>query len=132
MKGLKLELDLKAGILDTDIKSLKKAARQSIGPEFQNRIQKIISRGLVELKEDFKIYWEEFPIAKLLPGKDYLKPEFSLIVDDMIETSEKRKLQLFLENWINDKINLILKSLIDLKNSKDNKSNIRALSYQLY
>ena len=32
LKGLKLELDLKVDTLDTDIKSLKKAARQSIGP----------------------------------------------------------------------------------------------------
>ena len=132
LKGLKLELDLKAGTLDTDIKSLKKAARQSIGPEFQNRIEKIISNGLVKLKDDFKIYWEDFPIAQLLPGKDYLKPEFSLIIDDMIEINEKKKLQFFLENWIDKKINLILKSLIDLKNSKESKSNLRALSYQLY
>ena len=132
LKGLKLELDLKSGTLDTDIKSLKKAARQSISPEFQKRIEKIISGGKIELKEDFKIYWEEFPIAKLLPSKDYLKPEFSLIVDDMIESSEQKKLQFFLENWVNEKINLILKSLIDLKNSKESKSNIRALSYQLY
>ena len=132
LKGLKLELDLKSGTLDTDIKSLKKAARQSISPEFQKRIEKIISGGKIELKEDFKIYWEEFPIAKLLPSKEYLKPEFSLIVDDMIESSEQKKLQFFLENWVNEKINLILKSLIDLKNSKESKSNIRALSYQLY
>ncbi len=132
LKGLKLELDLKTGTLDTDIKSLKKAARQTISPEFQNRISNIISSEKIELKEDFKIYWQEFPIAKLLPGKDYLKPEFSLIVDDMIETLEKKKLEFFLENWINKKINFILKSLIDLKNSKESKSNIRALSYQLY
>ena len=132
LKGLKLDLDLKVDALDTDIKSLKKAARQSLSPEFQNRIKKIINNDLIELKEDFKIYWEEFPIAKLLPGKDYLKPEFSLIIDDMIDTSEQKKLQVFLEKWINKKINLILKSLIDLKNYKDNKSNIRALAYQLY
>ena len=132
LKGLKLDLDLKVGALDTDIKSLKKAARQSISPELQNRIKKIINNDLIELKEDFKIYWEEFPIAKLLPGKDYLKPEFSLIIDDMIDASEQKKLQVFLEKWINKKINLILKSLIDLKNYKDNKSNIRALAYQLY
>ena len=87
---------------------------------------------MINLKDDFKIYWREFPIAKLLPGKDYLKPEFSLIVDDIIESSEQKKLQFFLEKWINEKISLILKSLIDLKNSKDNKSTIRALSYQLY
>ena len=132
LKGLKLELDLKAGTLDTDIKSLKKAARQTIGPEFQNRISNIIRTEQIELKEDFKIYWQEYPIARLLPGKDYLKPEFSLIVDDMIENEEKKHLELFLENWINKKINLVLKSLIDLKNSKESKSNIRALSYQLY
>ncbi len=132
LRGLKLELDLKVGSLDTDIKSLKKAARQSIGPELKKRINKIISNGQIDLKEDFKIYWENFPIAKLSPGKDYLKPEFSLIADDIIENPEKKKLQFFLENWINDKINLVLKSLIDLKNSKESKSNIRALSYQLY
>ena len=132
LKGLKLELDLKVGTLDTDIKSLKKAARQSLGSEFIKRVEKIISTGLIDLREDFKIYWEEFPIAKLLPGKDYLKPEFSLIVDDMIEAVERKKLQFFLENWVDKKINSVLKNFIDLKNSKDTKSNIRALSYQLY
>ena len=132
LKGLKLDLYLKAEALDTDIKSLKKAARQSLSSEFQNRIKQIISTESIELKDDFKIYWREFPIAKLLPGKDYLKPELNLIIDDMIETIEQKKLQNFLEKWINKKIHLILKNLIDLKNSKDNKSTIRALSYQLY
>jgi len=132
LKGLKLDLDLKTGALDTDIKSLKKAARQSISPELQNRIKEIIDTGLIELHNDFKIYWKKFPIAKLLPGKDYLKPELYLIIDDILEASEKKKLYIFLEKWINEKINYTLKSLIDLKNSKDSKSNIRALSYQLY
>ena len=132
LKGLKLDLYLKAEALDTDIKSLKKAARQSLSSEFQNRIKQIISTESIELKDDFKIYWREFPIAKLFPGKDYLKPELNLIIDDMIETIEQKKLQIFLEKWINKKIHLILKNLIDLKNSKDNKSTIRALSYQLY
>ena len=132
LKGLKLDLYLKAEALDTDIKSLKKAARQSLSSEFQNRIKQIISTESIELKDDFKIYWREFPIAKLLPGKDYLKPELNLIIDDMIEITEQKKLGKFLEKWINKKINLILKNLIDLKNSKDNKSTIRALSYQLY
>ena len=40
INGLKLELDLKKGALETDIKSLKKLARQSIGPELEKRIQK--------------------------------------------------------------------------------------------
>ena len=39
LKGLKLELDLKVNTLDTDIKSLKKAAKQSIGPELNRRVK---------------------------------------------------------------------------------------------
>ena len=132
LKGLKLELDLKDGTLDTDIKSLKKAARQNIGPELNKRIDQIIKTGLIEIKNDFKIYWGKFPVAKLLPGKDYLKPELSLIVDDIIELSAQKKLNNYIQKWIDEKINLVLKSLIDLKNLKESNSSIRALAYQLY
>ena len=44
LKGLKLQLDLKVDALDADIKSLKKAARQSVGPEIIKRINQIGSR----------------------------------------------------------------------------------------
>ena len=109
LKGLKLELDFKIGALDTDIKSLKKAARQNVGPEILKRIDQIISHKLIELKSDFKIYWEKFPIAKLQPGNDYLKPGVDLIIDDMVETNDQQKLLKFLNSWILDKINNELK-----------------------
>jgi len=132
LKGLKLELDLKTGTLDTDIKSLKKAARQSIGPELNKRINQIIDTGLLEIKNDFKIYWGKFPIGKLLQGKDYLDPELSLIIDDIVDSVEQKKLQEYLEKWLKEKINLILKSLFDLRSLKEKNSSIRALAYQLY
>ena len=132
INGLKLELDLKKGALETDIKSLKKAARQTIGPELQKRIQIIIDTGLVELHEDFKFYWNKSVIGKLTPGKDYLNPNFELIVDETLEPNEKKKITMFLEKWIKNKINIILKSLIDLKNLKEKNSSIKALAYQLY
>ena len=132
IKGLKLELDFKKGALETDIKSLKKAARQSIGPELEKRIQMIIDTGLIELNDDFKIYWNSFPIAKLSAGNDYLNPSFELIVDDTIEQNPKQKLIDFVNKWIQTKINSILKSLVDLKNLKEKNSSIKALAYQLY
>ena len=132
LKGLRFEIDLKAGALETDIKSLKKAARQTVGPELQKRIQSIIDTGLIEIKDDFKIYWKNFPIAKLIAGKDYLNPDIFLIVDDILENDDKQKLSEFIEKWIKEKINLILKSLIDLKNLKESNSSIKALAYQLY
>jgi len=132
LKGLKLELDLKVDTLDTDIKSLKKAARQNIGPELNKRIKQIIDTSLLEIKDDFKIYWGKFPIAKLLPGKDYLDPELSLIIDDIVETAEQKKLQEYLEKWLKEKIEFILKSLVDLRSLKESNSSIRALAFQLY
>jgi ATP-dependent RNA helicase SUPV3L1/SUV3 len=132
LKALKFEMDLKAGALETDIKSLKKAARQTVGPELQKRVQSIIDTRLIEKKDNFKIYWKNFPIAKLIPGKNYLNPEIFLIVDDILENDDKQKLSEFIETWIKEKINLVLKSLIDLKNLRESNSSIKALAYQLY
>ena len=132
INGLKLELDLKKGALETDIKSLKKAARQTVGPELERRIQTIIETSLIELREDFKIYWNKSPIVKLTGGKDYLEPNFELIIDDILEQNQRQKLISFIEKWLRNKIEITLKSLVDLKNIKESKSSIKALAFQLY
>ena len=132
INGLKLELDLKKGALETDIKSLKKAARQTISPELGKRIQIIIETGLIDLSDDFKIYWNRYPIAKLISGKDYLNPGLELIIDDIIELNHKQKLNAFLDNWLKKKIRTVLKSLFDLKELKDRNSSVNALAFHLY
>jgi len=132
INGLKLELDLKKGALETDIKSLKKAARQTVGPELEKRIQTIIETGLIELDHDFKIYWHKFAIARLVAGNDYLTPNFELIVDDILEQDQKQKLINFINKWLKNKIETVLKSLVDLKDLKEKNSSIKALAYQLY
>ena len=132
LKGLKLELDFKIGDLDSDIKSLKKASRQNVGPEISERINQIIKTKNIELKKDLKIYWNNFPIAKLEKGNDYLRPEINAIVDDVVETEDKNKLQDFLKEWLSEKIDNELNSLIRLKDIKSSNSSVRALSYMLY
>ncbi len=132
LNGLKLELDLKVDALDADIKSLKKASRQTVMPEIKNRIKEIIETKLIEIHNDFKILWNNYPIARLQKGRDYLSPEIELIIDDMIDTKEKDQLKTFLEKWIKDKINNELESLIKLKYLKNTNSEIRALAYNLY
>ena len=132
LKGLKLELDFKIGDLDSDIKSLKKASRQNVGPEIINRINQIIKTKNIELRDDLKIYWNNFPIAYLTKGNDYLKPETNVIVDDVIEAEDKNKLQNFLREWINEKINYELGSLLKLKNMESSSPSARALAYMLY
>ncbi len=132
INGLKLQLDLKKGALETDIKSLKKAARQTVGPELEKRIKIIIDTGLIELKDDFKIYWSDSAIGRLSSGKDYLNPNLELIVDDILEQNQKLKLLDFMNKWLKNKINTVLKSLVDLKNINEKNSSTKALAYQLY
>ena len=132
LKGLKLKLDLKVDALDADIKSLKKAARHNVSPEIINRIQQIMDTGLIELKNDFKIYWRNDPIAKLIPGSDYLNPKIDLIIDEMIENNERNNLNDYLNQWIIKKIETELNSLIELKNIKEENPELRALAYRLY
>ncbi len=132
INGLKLELDLKKGALETDIKSLKKAARQSVGPELEKRIKIIIDTSLIELRDDFKIYWNNSIIGRLTAGKDYLSPNLELIVDDILEKNQKQKLLDFMSKWLKNKIGSVLKSLLDLKNIKEKNTSTKALAYQLY
>ena len=61
-------------------------------------IKEIIDKGELEIRDDFKIYWKKFPIAKLYPGKDYLNPELSLIIDDIIEMNEQKNFKIILKN----------------------------------
>ena len=132
LKGLKLNLDLKIDSLDTDIKSLKKASRQGVGPELVKRINQIINSNILKLKEDFKIYWENDPIAYLTPGKNYLEPNLNLIVDDILEFKNRNRLQVHLEQWLKKFIREKLTDLVNLNNIEKNNNSIRALCYQLF
>ncbi len=132
IKGLKLNLDFKTGALDTDIKSLKKAARQGISPELTKRVNLIISSGILKLNEDFKIYWLDNPIAQIIPGKNYLEPYIDLITDDILDLDSKNKLIEFLNNWIKKLINAELKDLVNLNQFEQKNSSVRALCYQLF
>ena len=132
LKGLKMQLDLKVDALDADIKSLKKAAKQNVGPEIINRTKKIMDTGLIDLRDDFKIYWRNDAIAKLEAGSDYLNPKIDLIIDEMIESNERNNLNDYLSKWIIKKIETELSSLIELKNIKEDNNELRALAYRLY
>ena len=132
LKGLKLNLDLKIDSLDTDIKSLKKASRQGVGPELVKRINQIINSNILKLKEDFKIYWGNDPIAYLAPGKNYLEPNLNLIADDILEFENRNRLQIHLEQWLKKFIREKLTDLVNLNNIEKNNNSIRALCYQLF
>ena len=132
LKGMRLNLDLKSGSLKTDIKSLRKAARQAIVPELMRRTAKIIENESFEISDDHKIYWMDNPIAYLVPGKDYLNPKLELLVDEALDLESKEKLKKNLEKKLRMLIVNELSDLVNLSQSKFENSYVRALSYQLF
>ncbi len=132
LKGMRLDLDLKSGSLKTDIKSLKKAARQAIAPELMRRVNKIIKNEAFDLSDDHKIYWENYPIAYILRGKNYLNPELELIVDEAIDLESKEKLKTDLRKKLYSLISSELSDLVNLSKSKFKNNYVRALCFQLF
>ena len=132
LNGLRLNLDLKSGSLKTDIKSLKKAARQAIAPELMKRVNRIIKSETLEINDDHKIYWMDNPIAYISKGKDYLNPKLELLVDEAIDVESREKLQINLEKKLHSVISIELSDLVNLSKSKFKNNYVRALCYQLF
>ena len=136
IKGLKLNLDFSSTALQTDIKSIKKAARQGVTEELKKRIEDIIksdlSSDVFELKDDFKILWKGNPIAVIVPGKDYLNPKIKLLIDDSLDAEEQNELKIYLEKWIDKEKNLYLSDLIKISKINLENSYARALCFRLF
>ena len=132
LKGLKLNLEFTKGTLDTDIKSLKKAAKQGISEELKNRVNNIVNEKEVDLRDDYKIYWKNNPIARIRKGKNYLAPDLEIIADDALDQKTQENLFIFLSNWLNAYISEELEHLINLIKLKNNNQYIRATAFRLY
>jgi len=133
LKGMRLDLDLKSVSLKTDIKSLKKAARQAIEPELMRRVREIVKdEKKLQINSDDKIYWNNNPIAYLKKGKNYLSPRLELIVDEAIDLDSKDLLKSNLEKKLHNLIKEELSDLVNLINKNFENSYVRALCYQLF
>ena len=132
LNGMRLELDLKSGSLKTDIKSLKKAARQAIAPELMRRAKTIIRSEVFKLNDNHKIYWMDSPIAYISKGKNYLNPKLELLVDEAIDQESKEELKNNLEKKLYTFISEELSDLVNLSKVKFKNNYVRALCYQLF
>tara|TARA_B100001248_G_scaffold91278_1_gene67676 strand:- start:1471 stop:3936 length:2466 start_codon:yes stop_codon:yes gene_type:complete len=132
LKGLKFLIEITSKTLETDIKSIKKAARKGIEKELTRRVDEILKKEKIFLNEDNKIIWKNDPIAKLRKGNDYLNPEIEVINDDSLNDDSKQKLIIFLRKWLDNHIHELLGDLICLTKHKISNQYLRGLVFQLY
>ena len=132
LKGLKFLIEITSKTLDTDIKSIKKAARKGVETELIKRIDEILNKAEIEIDSESKIIWKNNPIARLKRGSDYLNPDIDIITDDSLNIDSKFKLINFLNKWLRSYINDVLGDLIKLTKHQINNQYLRGLVFQLY
>ena len=131
LKGLKLALVVTSKSLDSDIKSIKKAARKAIKEELDKRVENIINSEDISV-ENNKIIWKNSPIAYLRRGNSYLNPEIDLISDDSLEIESKTKLEIFVKTWLEKYLIEVLGDLLNLTKTEFKNQYARALIFQLF
>ena len=132
LKGLKFLIEVTSKTLDTDIKSIKKAARKGVEEELVKRVEEILTKGEIEIDNENKILWKNYPIARLNKGNDYLSPVVDVIADDYINIESKTKLIVYLNKWLSNYINEVLGDLIKLTKHNIKNQYLRGLVFQLY
>ena len=132
LKGLKFNIELTTGSLDSDIKSIKKAARKGIHEELQKRVDKIIKDKNISLKDDGKICWGDNPVGRIKKGNDYLSPEIELLADDALPAESRKNLENFLKAWLIKYIDVSLGDLLNLTKTYSENKYLRALMFQIY
>ena len=132
LKGLKFLIEVTSKTLDTDIKSIKKAARKGVEEELVKRVEEILNKGVIEVNSENKIIWKNYPIARLKKGNDYLNPEIEIIADEALNIESKNKLNTHLNKWLRSYINEVLGDLIKLTKHKIENQYLRGLVFQLY
>ena len=132
LKGLKFIIEVTSKTLDTDIKSIKKAARKGIEEELVKRVKEILTKKEISINNHNQIIWKENAIARLKKGNNYLSPEIEIVADDSLNEDTKIKLSKFLNNWLVDYIDEVLGDLIKLTKRKVDNQYLRGLIFQLY
>ena len=132
LKGLKFIIEITSKTLDTDIKSIKKAARKGVEEELVKRVKEILDNGEIEINNDNKITWKNHSIARLKKGSNYLNPEIEIIADESLNLDSKVRLTIFLNKWLNNYIDEILGDLVKLTEHKIENQYLRGLVFQLY
>ena len=132
LKGLKFLIEITSKTLDTDVKSIKKAARKGVEKELIKRVEEILTKKEISINNENKIIWKNHSIARLRKGSDYLSPEIDLIADDSLNEETKINLSNFLNKWLSEYISEVLGDLIKLTRHKISNQYLRGLVFQLY
>ena len=133
ISGLKINLDYSKTALDTDIKSIRKAARNGAASELAKRALEIAhSLEHFKLEKDNHVYWKDKIIGKITPGRNYLNPEIKIISDESLQSKDEHIIISSMSQWLKQEKKRLLQDLIKIEDPKIENRFVRALCFQLF
>jgi ATP-dependent RNA helicase SUPV3L1/SUV3 len=93
-----------------DAQAVQTAARRALGEEIQRRVQACSNDpdGMFDLAPDGYVAWRKSPVAKLVAGEDVLKPRIELLPAELLDGSQRDKVQQRVEKFLASHIESIL------------------------
>mgnify|MGYP002725526039 CR=1 FL=1 len=101
-------------------KSILQAARRALGPEIERRLRELETGPdeKITLNDDCLLQWEGKDIARLRQGADILSPAIDPLSSDLLEASQRDRIQARLKIWIDRSLYTCLKPLMTLKQAE--------------
>ena len=106
---------------------------KTIEEEVTKKSLKIISSDFknLSLESDLFIYLNDEKIASLKPGNTPLKPEVSILYDEPLDKKIKLSLENSIKEWLTSYIELTLKEIFSLTESKNMQPRAKGIAYRL-
>lgn len=135
MRGLRFYFD---ALIEGDAgRSVANAAHRAIRREMTRKAATIIAaaNGAFSLEDPEnnhlpRILWEGVEIARLLKGKSDLRPELTVIADDVLEATDRSAIERRLQDWLDGEVAQVFAPLFTMQ-SDLLKGAARGLGFQL-
>ena len=86
----------------------------------------------LNFQDDVKMYWGDEPVGFLKKGKYIFSPKVETYDSEFLDTGQKQKISIKLQEWIDNKIMTVLKPIKDNIENEIQSSEIRLITYNLF
>ncbi|HND34848.1 MAG TPA: hypothetical protein PLA94_32815, partial [Myxococcota bacterium] len=109
---------------------LERAIHAAIEGELRARIARVIEAPHRDfVRSGYQIFWQDGPLARLVPGPSVVEPGLRLLRNDLLSPADQARIQRRLSAWLRDEIARFLAPLREDRPSMS--APVRALLYRL-
>lgn len=86
----------------------------------------------LDLKDEVRLYWGDEPVGILKKGQNTFSPIATVLNSEILDTDQKKIIGNKLQEWIDNKIEIVLKPLRDSIHKEITSSDLRSITFNLF